>query len=296
MNPDEIVTLADKSKCWFGSVYSYFDSSYKSNQLEEKADLYQKAANGYKLDKQPMKAGENFMKASFYYEKAGCNIKRIYSVIDAYNVYKNSDYDLANKCLKEILAIYTNDINCEKIMEYKFKLAELYKDNEKYDSAIDLYVEVMDVCETIPHCLHYKNKSILTVADIYTILEDYDDAGKYFEKYAYRVSNNNLLKLQSRENFFNACLCKLDNESIGIFTQIIDRYCNYYPIFETSRECNLLKELVNAINNNNEDEFTDAISEFDLISRLKDWQVRILLKIKKDKFNLNNTDMDDDLR
>lgn len=295
MNPDEIVNLADQqgNKCWFTLIYEYFDNNYKNNSLEERADLYHKAANSYKLNKQNSLAGDNYMKASLYYGYAHCDIKKVYCLVDAFNVYKTSDSDKAIDCLRQVIQIYTDSCNCEKLMEYKFKLAEVLKDAHKYEEAIELYKDVMEVCETIPHCLNYKNKSILNLADIYINLENYANASIHFERYAYDVMKISLLKLQAKEYLFNSILCKFYDESVETIIHTIDRYCNDYPQFDSSRENKLLKGIIDAINKEDEDAFTDNINEYDQISRLKDWQVRVLLKVKDKYFNQNNNVEDD---
>ena len=290
MNPDELVKQADKynENCWLISFYGFFDTTYKQFRQEEKADLYQKAGSAYKLNKQNLLAGDCFIKASYYYERAHCKIKMIYSLIDAYYVYKNFDNEKAVSCLNQIIKIYTEDLNCEKLMEYKFKMADLLKEIKKYDQSLNFYTDVADICETIPHCSQYKHKSVLNIAEIYITLENYKEASVHYDKYLNSIRDNNLLKLQIKENIFNAVLCKLYDETIDDGYVILDKYCNEYPNFETSRECLLLKGIIYAIQKNNLDEFTKCVTEYDKISRLKDWHVEVLLKIREKGFSDDN--------
>ena len=179
-------------------------------------------------------------------------------------------------------------------MEYKFKLAELLKEKNEFNESIQLYKEVMEVCETIPHCQTYKHKSILSLAEINIGLANYYNASIHFERYAYDMIKNDLLKLKAKESLFNAILCKFYDESVENITKLIDRYCNEYPIFETSRENQLLTGIIHSINKNDEDGFTNTINEYDQISRLTDWQVKIFLKIKEKSFNNTGNNLADD--
>jgi alpha-soluble NSF attachment protein len=54
-----------------------------------------------------------------------------------------------------------------------------------------------------------------------------------------------------------------------------------FPAFGDSRECKLLKNIIEKLEANDEDGFTEAVKEYDSISRLDQWFTSILLKIKK---------------
>ena len=45
--------------------------------------------------------------------------------------------------------------------------------------------------------------------------------------------------------------------------------------------CHMLQALIAACEDQNEDSFTDAVREYDSISRLEQWYTTILLRIKK---------------
>lgn len=54
-----------------------------------------------------------------------------------------------------------------------------------------------------------------------------------------------------------------------------------FPAFADSRECKLVKTLLDKLEQSDEDGFTAAIQEYDTISRLDQWFTSIMLKIKK---------------
>ncbi|WP_411027395.1 hypothetical protein, partial [Salmonella sp. s54925] len=54
-----------------------------------------------------------------------------------------------------------------------------------------------------------------------------------------------------------------------------------YAAFQDTRECKLLKSLLEAQEEENVEAFTEAVKSYDSISRLDQWLTTILLKIKK---------------
>ena len=50
--------------------------------------------------------------------------------------------------------------------------------------------------------------------------------------------------------------------------------------FSDTRECTLLKELLDAVDEADVEKFTNAVFEFDQISKLDKWKTTILLRIK----------------
>ena len=52
-------------------------------------------------------------------------------------------------------------------------------------------------------------------------------------------------------------------------------------IYQDSRECKLVKTLINHVEESNVDGYTESVKDYDSISRLDQWFTTILLRIKK---------------
>ena len=65
----------------------------------------------------------------------------------------------------------------------------------------------------------------------------------------------------------------------------MDKYKDTFPAFETSRECKFLMSILDAFKAGDVEKFTDAVYEFDNISKLDNWKTAILLAIKKAMHN-----------
>ncbi|CAG01486.1 unnamed protein product [Tetraodon nigroviridis] len=72
-----------------------------------------------------------------------------------------------------------------------------------------------------------------------------------------------------------------ESEMVDIEKIAIEKYEEMFPAFSDSRECKLLKKLLEAHEEQNSDAFTEAVKEFDSISRLDQWHTTLLLRIKK---------------
>jgi len=84
------------------------------------------------------------------------------------------------------------------------------------------------------------------------------------------------LKYSAKHHLFRAALCHLCLDATDEATAL-SRYEQLYPQGGDSRECNLLRRLMDHIEAQDVDAFTDAVKEYDSISRLDQWQAALLL-------------------
>ena len=61
----------------------------------------------------------------------------------------------------------------------------------------------------------------------------------------------------------------------------MSKYEDQYPAFTDSREAKLIKSLTQEIENQDVEAFTEAVKQYDSISRLDSWHTTLLLKVKK---------------
>ncbi|XP_065777420.1 beta-soluble NSF attachment protein isoform X2 [Muntiacus reevesi] len=101
------------------------------------------------------------------------------------------------------------------------------------------------------------NKCLLKVAAYAAQLEQYQKAIEIFEQIGANTMDNPLLKYSAKDYFFKAALCHF----------IVD-------------ELNA-KKLLEAHEEQNSEAYTEAVKEFDSISRLDQWLTTMLLRIKK---------------
>ncbi|KAF3707964.1 1-phosphatidylinositol 4,5-bisphosphate phosphodiesterase beta-1 [Channa argus] len=132
------------------------------------------------------------------------------------------------------------------------------------NQAIDIYTD-MAIAHYEQAADYYKgeesnssaNKCLLKVGHYSAQLEQYQKAIEIYEQVAMSTMDNPLLKYNAKEYFFKASLCHF----------IVD-------------ELNA-KKLLEAHEEQNSEAFTEAVKEFDSVSRLDQWLTTMLLRIKK---------------
>merc|ERR1711915_532578 len=111
-------------------------------------------------------------------------------------------------------------------------------------------------------------------------LENYEKAIQIYENVAASALESSLLKYSAKEYFFRASLCHLCVDSLNA-QHAVTKYEEQYPAFGDSREAKLIKTICTEIENQDIEAFTEAVKQFDSISRLDAWYTTLLLRVKK---------------
>lgn len=167
---------------------------------------------------------------------------------------------MAAKHHQTIAEIYENDsANYEKVVQHYEQAADYYRGEESNSSA---------------------NKCLLKVAQYAAELENYEKAINIYQKVASSSLESSLLKYSAKEYLFRAALCHLCVDVLNA-QHAMERYIQMYPAFQDSREYKLVCTLIEHMEEQNIDGFTEAVKDYDSISRLDQWYTMILLRIKK---------------
>uniref|UniRef100_A0A671U3J5 NSF attachment protein beta n=1 Tax=Sparus aurata TaxID=8175 RepID=A0A671U3J5_SPAAU len=229
---------------------------------------------------QSVTAGAAFCKAARLHMQLQNKHDCATSFIDAGNAYKKSDPNEAIKCLNAAVDIYTDMGRFTIAAKHHISIAEIYE------------AELVDIEKAIAHyeqaADYYKgeesnssaNKCLLKVGAYCAQLEQYQKAIEIYEQVGANTMDNPLLKYSAKEYFFKASLCHFIVDELNAKIAI-EKYEEMFPAFSDSRECKLLKKLLEAHEEQNSEAFTEAVKEFDSISRLDQWHTTLLLRIKK---------------
>uniref|UniRef100_A0A3Q1C1E9 N-ethylmaleimide-sensitive factor attachment protein, beta b n=1 Tax=Amphiprion ocellaris TaxID=80972 RepID=A0A3Q1C1E9_AMPOC len=263
------------------------------HKVEEACEMYCRAANMFKMAKNwsgamvltfftfPLSsaAGNAFCKAARLHMQLQNKHDCATSFIDAGNAYKKSDPNEAIKCLNASIDIYTDMGRFTIAAKHHISIAEIYEsDLVDIEKAIAHYEQAAD---------YYKgeesnssaNKCLLKVGAYCAQLEQYQKAIEIYEQVT-NTMDNPLLKYSAKEYFFKAALCHFIVDELNAKIAV-EKYEEMFPAFSDSRECKLLKKLLEAHEEQNSEAFTEAVKEFDSISRLDQWHTTLLLRIKK---------------
>jgi len=105
-------------------------------------------------------------------------------------------------------------------------------------------------------------------------------AAEIFEQIGRESLESKLGSYSAKGYFFQALLCLLALGDNVAGENKLNEFKNADYTFPTSRECQLIDKLVEALNNSDEEGFSTACQEYDRISPLDPWKTTMLLKVK----------------
>uniref|UniRef100_A0A8C0DCT3 NSF attachment protein beta n=1 Tax=Balaenoptera musculus TaxID=9771 RepID=A0A8C0DCT3_BALMU len=238
----EAVQLMAEAEKRVKASHSFLRGLFGGNtRIEEACEMYTRAANMFKMAK-------NWSEA----------INCLNAAVDIYT--DMGRFTIAAKHHISIAEIYETElVDIEKAIAHYEQSADYYKGEESNSSA---------------------NKCLLKVAAYAAQLEQYQKAIEIFEQVGANTMDNPLLKYSAKDYFFKAALCHFIVDELNA-KLALEKYEEMFPAFTDSRECKLLKKLLEAHEEQNSEAYTEAVKEFDSISRLDQWLTTMLLRIKK---------------
>ncbi|XP_055719367.1 beta-soluble NSF attachment protein-like isoform X1 [Salvelinus fontinalis] len=303
----QLMAEADKKVKSSGSFLGgMFGGSH--HKVEDACEMYARAANMFKMAKNWTAAGNAFCQGARLHMQLQNKLDSATSFVDAGNAYKKADPQEAINCLNAAIDIYTDMGRFTIAAKHHITIAEVYEselvDIEKvrntHKTRAHTHTELhmnntLCVCLVAQAIAHYEqaadyykgeesnssaNKCLLKVGHYSAQLEQYPKAIEIYEQVATNTMDNPLLKYNAKEYFFKASLCHFIVDELNA-KLAIEKYEEMFPAFADSRECKLLKKLLDAHEEQNCEAFTEAVKEFDSISRLDQWLTTMLLRIKK---------------
>ncbi|XP_050183177.1 alpha-soluble NSF attachment protein-like, partial [Myiozetetes cayanensis] len=251
-----------------------------SSRLEDACECYTRAANLFKMAKNWSEAGSAFCRASRLHEQLQSKPDAASRLVDAANAFKKCDPQEAVSCLLRAIDIYTDMGRFTVAAKQHVAIAEIYEgDLVDVHKAMAHYEQAADYFKG-EESTSSANKCLLKVATFAAQLEQFPRAIDIYEQVGSVAMDSPLLKYSAKDHFFRAALCHFCIDQINA-RLAVQRYEGMFPAFSDSRECKLLKKLLEAHEEQNVDAFTDAVKEFDSISRLDQWLTTILLRLKR---------------
>ncbi|XP_075781846.1 beta-soluble NSF attachment protein isoform X3 [Pelodiscus sinensis] len=146
-------------------------------------------------------------------------------------------FTIAAKHHITIAEVYETElVDIEKAIAHYEQAADYYKGEESNSSA---------------------NRCLLKVAAYAAQLEQYQKAIEIYEQVGTNTMDNPLLKYSAKEYFFKAALCHFIVDELNA-KLALEKYEEMFPAFTDSRECKLVKKLLEAHEDQNCDAYTEA--------------------------------------
>ncbi|KAH6683089.1 soluble NSF attachment protein [Halenospora varia] len=278
-DPRALLQKAEKAVAGASGGFSLFGG--RQEKWENAAELYNQAANAFRMSKQNKEAGQAFEKAAdIQTNRLNEPDDAANTLTEAFKVYRKSDPLDAVRCLDVAINHYTVKGNFRRAATHKQNLAEVYeveigdqkKAMESYELAASWFES--DNAEALA------NKLYLKVGDLAALESDYYKAIENFEKVSTSAVGNNLMRWSVKDYFLKAGLCHLANGDMVAMTRAMEKYRDMDPSFASTREHQLLVDLSEAVAAGEQEQFADKLFQYDQMSKLDKWKTTILLRIK----------------
>jgi alpha-soluble NSF attachment protein len=291
MDPKELIADAEKlTKPQLG-FFSFISGSSASYRLEEATDLYIQAANQYRLAKQFELAGKQFVKAADLQTELKNHNDVANHLVEAYKCFKGVAPTEAIAALSKAIHIFlTQNGQFRRAANFTMDLAELYESVGDVDAAIRSYEQAGDYFVT-DHAEALSNKAFLKCADLCAGQAKYGQAIKLYEQIIKNLLGNNLTKWNLKDYFFKTLLCTLCMDDIIEAGKKSAQFQNDEPSWELTRECKLISEILECVEQGDVQGFSDKVFEYDQFSKLDKLKTQLLLKIKTSVVEKDDDDL-----
>lgn len=257
------------------SGWGLFGSKY-----EDAADLFDKAANAYKLAKSWDQAGAVYVKLASCHLKLDSKHEAANAYADAAHCYKKTNIKESISCLEQSVNLFLEIGRLNMSARYYKEIAELYEQEQNLEQAIVYYERAADLFQS-EDVNTSANQCRQKIAQFASQLEQYPKAIEIYEDIARQSLNNNLLKYGVKGHLLNAGICQLCKGDVVAINNALERYQELDPTFSGTREYRLLADLAAAIDEEDVAKFTDAVKEYDSMTQLDAWKTTLLLRVKE---------------
>ncbi|KAJ0045023.1 hypothetical protein Pint_06616 [Pistacia integerrima] len=250
------------------------------SKYEDAADLFDKAANSFKLAKSWDRAGSTYVKLANCHIKLESKHETAQAYVDAAHCYKKTNAKEAISCLEQAVNMFCDIGRLSMAARYYKEIAELYESEQNIEQAIVYFEKAADMFlneEVTTSANQCKQK----VAQYAAELEQYQKAIEIFEEIAKQSLNNNLLKYGVKGHLLNAGICQLCKSDVVAITNALERYQEMDPTFSGTREYRLLADIAASVDEEDIGKFTDVVKEFDSMTPLDSWKTTLLLRVKE---------------
>lgn len=255
----------------------------KATRADEVHELYKKAAIQFKMAKKWAEAGEAAQMGAetcllpelAYQNEAATGFE------ESANCYKKVSPTDAVAQMERAVDIWVETGRFARAATDQKKIAEIYEEDVvDLEKAMGAYEKAADWFEGEDQKSN-ANKCRTKVALFEAEMENYQKAITIFEQIAGYMADNKMLHWSSKEYFFKAGVCHLCVGDAVTTEASVAKYTEIYPQFLNCTEHKFLVAASKAIEEQHADELGDRIAKLMQMTRLDDWTVKLLYRVKK---------------
>eukprot|EP00931_Biecheleriopsis_adriatica_P093393 TRINITY_DN6713_c0_g1_i2.p1 TRINITY_DN6713_c0_g1~~TRINITY_DN6713_c0_g1_i2.p1 ORF type:complete len:322 (+),score=99.33 TRINITY_DN6713_c0_g1_i2:82-966(+) len=276
---EELVKKADAKIKGGGGYFSFLTGGPK---YEEAIDLYQQAANQYKLAKLWQEAGNCFVQCAFCASKGDSQSDQANYLMEAGNVLKKVSTTAAVEQMEKAVAIYSASGRFQQAGKLLLSIAELYEaERLQHKECKEYYKRAAEMFELADHSESNFTKCNLKYAEFAAKDGELETAIKIFETEGEKALSKNLLQYGAKEHFLNAGILHMVGGDSVTINLAVDKYRALDPRLAGSKEGELLEGLAAAFESGDADAFVEKLSDYDSIKPLDPWRTEFLVKVKE---------------
>ncbi|MCQ2815678.1 MAG: soluble NSF attachment family protein [archaeon] len=281
-NPRALIEKAQKTlkPGFFGKLFGS-----KSERVEQALELYETAANIYKMEKSWNEAGAAYeecakldtqldaeMAANHYQEAAHC-----FSFTDKERQLKN-----LNLCI----SLYENRGKFQQAGKITQKIANDLEIDMEYEMAIDKYKKAADLfsMESM-NTRSMQQQCLLKVADLMCISNHknmLEEAPKIYETLGMQYLTVPLLKSSAKDVFFKCVVCYLAKKDEVSADIQLKKFLNEDPTMCDTRESKFLQSAIECITDPvNPEGFKKCVAEFKTYRDFDKWKINMFAEVLK---------------
>mmetsp|Transcript_71385 Transcript_71385/g.149173 ORF Transcript_71385/g.149173 Transcript_71385/m.149173 type:complete len:293 (-) Transcript_71385:389-1267(-) len=277
MSGQQLVQQAQQ-KLQGGGFLSFLTGGPK---YDEAQDLYQQAANQYKLAKDWQQAAECFVQCAHCAQKQGSQNDEANFLMEAGHVLKKISSSQAVEQYEKAINIHSAGGRFQNAGKLLLQIAELLEnERSSHKETKDYYKRAAEMFELDEFGKTSFTKCQLKYAEFAAKDGDFEEAIRIFESEGEKALSNTVMQFNAKEHFFKAGILHLAQGDPVSVNLAVEKYGSLDPRFSSSREGELLAALAQAFETQDVDMFVEKLHDYDSISKLDPWKTEFLLKVK----------------
>jgi len=275
-NADQLIAKAEKKASSSGGWFSSSSSKY-----EEAADLYQQAANAYKVDKKWRESGMAFEKEADCRIKSGEPNDAINAYHNAAKSFKKSDPEAAVSSLHQCIQLLIKAGNFRQAADREKEIAEVFdQDNLDPLRARDSFVRAGDWYKQ-EEANATANTMYSKAAERSADVGDYAKAIELYEQVGDWSLGNSLTKYSVKDYWLRAALCSIAMGDLVTTNRLLSTFAQKDVTFPSTREYQFASSVMDACEQGDVEAFQAAVFAYDQTRKLNNFETAILLATKR---------------
>jgi alpha-soluble NSF attachment protein len=257
------------------------------DQLENSANLCLESGHLYKMDKNWNLAAEAYGKAADYFVECADKVAAAQYYVVSSDCLSNLEtyHNDTDQLLSLAVQLYSETGAFSMAAKTLVKLAKVHANNKFADLAILTYLRAASIYET-EGSLATANSQFIEASNLMIMNGKYLEAANILTKVTDRALTNNLLKWGAKNYVLLAILCYLAADD---GTKAFETYYTFdVSPNSNSRELTLAKSILDAISLQDPNIFTEAVKDYDNITKLDQMHTKLLLAVKATLLNSLN--------